>query len=153
MVGIFCQQNRCNRKIKQIIGVPGDKGIDKSMIYRWIQNLSRKKIKADRKYFREFVDELCILFSNAHKYYFLTVDLDAPMSLMVAQKLASWSSWYGTTCRAMRPFCSALNRLCSGRFDRHATFAASEEAKQVRLRGVYELLCAITQLQSPLCAI
>ena len=63
-------------------------------------------------------------------YGFLTIDLDAPMSLKVAQKLASWSSRYGNICRAMRPFCGALNRLCSGRIDRHATFAISEEAKQ-----------------------
>ena len=63
-------------------------------------------------------------------YGFLTVDLDAPMSLKVAQKLASWSSRYGNICRAMRPFCGALNRLCSGRSDRYATFAVSEEAKQ-----------------------
>ena len=63
-------------------------------------------------------------------YGFLTVDLNAPMSLKVAQKLASWSSRYGNICRAMRPFCGALNRLCSGRIDRHATFAVTEEAKQ-----------------------
>ena len=62
-------------------------------------------------------------------YGFLLVDLDAPMTLPLAQRLASWGSRYGKICRAMRPFSGALHRISAGRTSRHATFLLSDEAK------------------------
>ena len=80
-------------------------------------DLSERRVTISRK---NFLNTL---------YGFLTVDLAAPMSLKTAQRLASWGSRYGKICRAMRPFCGALNRLTAGRTDRHATFLVSQEAK------------------------
>ena len=62
-------------------------------------------------------------------YGFLSVDLDAPMTLPTAQRLASWGSRYGKICRAMRPFSGALHRISAGRTSRHATFLLTDEAK------------------------
>ena len=62
-------------------------------------------------------------------YGFLQVDLLQPVSLKTAQRLASWASRYGLICRALRPFCSALNQLLVGRLHRHATIPLTEEAR------------------------
>ena len=62
-------------------------------------------------------------------YGFLSVDLSRPVSLKTAQRLASWASRYGLICRALRPFCSALNHLIAGRQERHAKIALTEEAR------------------------
>jgi hypothetical protein len=62
-------------------------------------------------------------------YGFLTVDLSMPVSLKTAQRLASWASRYGLICRALRPFCGALNQLTAGRHDRDAKIRFTEEAR------------------------
>lgn len=62
-------------------------------------------------------------------YGFLQVDLFQPVSLKVAQRLASWASRYGLICRALRPFCRALHELTAGRTSTHALFSFTEEAR------------------------
>ena len=42
-------------------------------------------------------------------YGFMSIDLEAPNSLRVAKKLASWGSRYGSIYRAMRPFSTAFH--------------------------------------------
>jgi hypothetical protein len=64
---------------------------------------------------------------------FSTVRIDKPINIKTAQRLASWASRYGKICRIMRPFCGALNRLCTGRTQPHAAFAVSTEA-QIAIR-------------------
>ena len=52
--------------MKEINGTPGYEKVDKNMIYRWMRNTSRKKIKTGRKYCVEFEDEVwsnCILYN------------------------------------------------------------------------------------------
>ena len=86
-------------------------------IIGYLIDLTTRRVSISRKNFLNTV------------YGFLLVDLDAPMTLKTAQRLASWSSRYGKICRAMRPFCGALHRLSAGRLSTHATFRLSEEAK------------------------
>ena len=86
-------------------------------IIGYVIDLPSKRVSISRKNFLNTV------------YGFLIVDLDAPMTLKVAQRLASWGSRYGKICRAMRPFCGALHRLAAGRTSPHATFTLTEEAK------------------------
>ena len=62
-------------------------------------------------------------------YGFMTIDLEVPISLRVAQRLASWGSRYGSICRAMRPFSGALHRMAAGRTARMSTFIINDEAK------------------------
>ena len=62
-------------------------------------------------------------------YGFMSIDLEAPISLRVAQRLASWGSRYGSICRAMRPFSAALHRMAAGRTTRMSTFLVNSEAK------------------------
>ena len=83
----------------------------------YIIDLATQRVSISRKNFLNTV------------YGFLTTDLEAPMTIRVAQRLASWSSRYGKICRAMRPFCGALHRLTAGRTSPLATFPVTEEAK------------------------
>ena len=62
-------------------------------------------------------------------YGFLSINLDLPIPLRVAQRLASWGSRYGSICRAMRPFSAALHRMSAGRTARMSKFIVSDEAK------------------------
>ena len=86
-------------------------------IIGYVIDLTTERVSISRKNFLNTV------------YGFLTVDLDAPMTIKGAQRLASWSSRYSIICRAMRPFCSALHRLTTGRTSPNATFPMTEEAK------------------------
>ena len=60
---------------------------------------------------------------------FSAFDINGPISIKSAQRLASWASRYGKICRTMRPFCGALNRLSTGRTQTHASFPITAEAK------------------------
>jgi hypothetical protein len=60
---------------------------------------------------------------------FSAFDINSPISIKSAQRLASWASRYGKICRTMRPFCGALNRLSTGRTQTHASFPITAEAK------------------------
>ena len=62
-------------------------------------------------------------------YGFLMVDLDAPIALKEAQRLAAYGSRYGAICRAMRSFSAALYRMAAGRTARMSSFPITEEAK------------------------
>jgi hypothetical protein len=73
---------------------------------------------------------------------FITVDINGPMTLRVAQRLASQASRYGKICRVMRPFCGVLNRLIAGRTSVHASFAIPEEAK-IAIKSWQAMLCLV----------
>ena len=60
---------------------------------------------------------------------FMSVDVEEPISLRGAQRLASWGSRYGSICRAMRPFSGALHRMAAGRTARMSTFPVNDQAK------------------------
>ena len=62
-------------------------------------------------------------------YGFLSINLDLPISMRVAQRLASWGSRYGSICRAMRPFSAALHRMSAGRTAKMSKFTVTDEAK------------------------
>ena len=67
-------------------------------------------------------------------YGFLYINLDLPIPLRTAQRLASWGSRYGSICRAMRPFSTPLHRMSAGRTARMSTFPVNDEARMaVRL--------------------
>ena len=86
-------------------------------IIGYVIDLGLKRVSIARKNFLNTV------------YGFFTVDVERPIKLKVAQKLASWSSRYGKICRAMRPFSSALHELSSGWNNHQVEFPISEEAK------------------------
>jgi hypothetical protein len=48
-------------------------------------------------------------------YGFLCTDVDAPITVKILQRLASWASRYGEICRFMRPFVRALYSAYTGR--------------------------------------
>ena len=59
---------------------------------------------------------------------FMSTDVTRWINLRQAQRLASWGTRYGKTCRVMCPFCSALYRVTWGRTDPYALFFLSSEA-------------------------
>ena len=78
---------------------------------------------------------------------FASINLQEPMKLRTAQKLASWASRYGKICRVMRPFCGALNRMISGRLDPHASFPISAEAA-IAIKCWLGMLCLMQDQES-----
>jgi hypothetical protein len=62
-------------------------------------------------------------------YGFLELDINAPITLKKAERLASWSSRYGLVCRVMRPFNAAMNSMIAHRKHRHALISISNEAR------------------------
>lgn len=86
-------------------------------IIGYVVDLHSKRVSIARK---NFLNTL---------YGFLRVDLNKQITLKDAQRLASWASRYGQICRAMRPFCSALNNLTANRHNRHVLIQLTNESK------------------------
>jgi hypothetical protein len=76
---------------------------------------------------------------------FLSVDLDALISVKLLQKLASWGSRYSYICSYLKLWVKALYREYAGRFNM-VSFKISENArKAIRLFRVFFLLLAVRE--------
>jgi hypothetical protein len=76
---------------------------------------------------------------------FLSVDLDALISVKLLQKLASWGSRYSYICSHLKLWVKALYREYAGRYNR-VSFKISENARRaIRLFRVFLLLLAVRE--------
>jgi hypothetical protein len=73
-------------------------------------DLPSERVLISRKYFL------------AALHGFISTDVTQRVNLKTAQRLASYGTRYGRTCRVMRQFCGALNRVTWGRTDDFALF-------------------------------
>lgn len=82
---------------------------------------------------------------NRAIYGFLSVRLDAPITLRMMQRLASWGSRYANVCVFMRPFVRALYRGYAGRSGL-ATFPIPvDAARSIRMFRVLLLLVVVDE--------